>query len=176
MLKRHNCLVTTFLALWTLCAVTACRSSTSRCVAFAVTSTTIKTMIFRQAMEMLLVIQPLSGMTGKYVTLQLSVVTFLFVYNAQYIFQLIETCPITNQGPHPCNKHPHREHWATEKCNIILSDVFAACHAHVDPTPFYDNCLYDTCGCDYGGDCECFCTAVAAYAQVPWNNCVHSLR
>lgn len=35
----------------------------------------------------------------------------------------------------------------------------------VDPRPFYDNCVRDSCACDTGGDCECFCTAVAAYAQ-----------
>ena len=25
-------------------------------------------------------------------------------------------------------------------------------------------CVTDTCGCNVGGDCECLCTAVAAYA------------
>lgn len=35
----------------------------------------------------------------------------------------------------------------------------------VDPLPFHDNCVKDSCACDTGGDCECFCTAVAAYAQ-----------
>ena len=37
--------------------------------------------------------------------------------------------------------------------------------AQVNPIPFYDNCVKDSCACDRGGDCECFCTAVAAYAQ-----------
>uniref|UniRef100_A0A673LA48 Otogelin-like n=1 Tax=Sinocyclocheilus rhinocerous TaxID=307959 RepID=A0A673LA48_9TELE len=32
-------------------------------------------------------------------------------------------------------------------------------------TWFYMNCLVDTCGCNRGGDCECFCTSVAAYAH-----------
>ncbi|MEQ2180785.1 hypothetical protein GOODEAATRI_004945 [Goodea atripinnis] len=35
----------------------------------------------------------------------------------------------------------------------------------VDVTWFYMNCLADTCACSRGGDCECFCTSVAAYAQ-----------
>lgn len=35
----------------------------------------------------------------------------------------------------------------------------------VDVTWFYMNCLVDTCSCSRGGDCECFCTSVAAYAQ-----------
>lgn len=26
-------------------------------------------------------------------------------------------------------------------------------------------CIFDACGCDLGGDCECLCTAISAYAQ-----------
>lgn len=35
----------------------------------------------------------------------------------------------------------------------------------VDPIPFYEACVHDSCSCDSGGDCECFCSAVASYAQ-----------
>ncbi|MGH0151903.1 UNVERIFIED_CONTAM: hypothetical protein FKN15_042609 [Acipenser sinensis] len=35
----------------------------------------------------------------------------------------------------------------------------------VDPTLYYDACVRDSCACDSGGDCECFCTAVASYAE-----------
>lgn len=35
----------------------------------------------------------------------------------------------------------------------------------VDPMPFYEACVHDSCSCDTGGDCECFCSAVASYAQ-----------
>lgn len=35
----------------------------------------------------------------------------------------------------------------------------------IDVTWFYSNCLTDTCGCNQGGDCECFCTSVSAYAH-----------
>lgn len=31
--------------------------------------------------------------------------------------------------------------------------------------PYYEACVRDACGCDSGGDCECLCDAVAAYAQ-----------
>ncbi|KAF7658625.1 hypothetical protein LDENG_00009990 [Lucifuga dentata] len=34
----------------------------------------------------------------------------------------------------------------------------------VDPQNHYDACVRDTCACNTGGDCECFCSAVAAYA------------
>ncbi|CDQ93602.1 unnamed protein product, partial [Oncorhynchus mykiss] len=39
------------------------------------------------------------------------------------------------------------------------------CAFKVDPSPYYDACVRDSCACDSGGDCECFCTAVAAYAK-----------
>ncbi|KAI9529651.1 hypothetical protein NQZ68_007889 [Dissostichus eleginoides] len=38
-------------------------------------------------------------------------------------------------------------------------------HLVVAPHPYYENCVKDSCACDSGGDCECFCSAVAAYAQ-----------
>lgn len=35
----------------------------------------------------------------------------------------------------------------------------------IDPLKYYENCVRESCGCDIGGDCECFCTAVKNYAQ-----------
>uniref|UniRef100_A0A3P9PEC7 VWFD domain-containing protein n=1 Tax=Poecilia reticulata TaxID=8081 RepID=A0A3P9PEC7_POERE len=64
-----------------------------------------------------------------------------------------------------CEEAPHRDHWAKMKCNIINGDTFKECHSKVEPRLFYENCVKDTCACDTGGDCECFCSAVAAYAQ-----------
>uniref|UniRef100_A0A8C9ZBV3 Otogelin n=1 Tax=Sander lucioperca TaxID=283035 RepID=A0A8C9ZBV3_SANLU len=66
---------------------------------------------------------------------------------------------------HPCSLSPLREPFAKRQCGILLSEVFQACHPVVDVTWFYMNCLADTCACSRGGDCECFCTSVAAYAQ-----------
>ena len=60
----------------------------------------------------------------------------------------------------------NRETWAKEKCDVIMSPVFEACHGDVDPQPYYERCIFDTCSCDQGGDCECLCTAIAVYAQV----------
>ncbi|XP_049903117.1 otogelin [Epinephelus moara] len=70
---------------------------------------------------------------------------------------------------HPCSLSPLREPFAKRQCGILLSEVFQACHPVVDVTWFYMNCLADTCACSRGGDCECFCTSVAAYAQ----HCCH---
>ncbi|XP_041843884.1 otogelin [Melanotaenia boesemani] len=66
---------------------------------------------------------------------------------------------------HPCSLSPLREPFAKRQCGILLSEVFQTCHPVVDVTWFYMNCLADTCACNRGGDCECFCTSVAAYAQ-----------
>ncbi|XP_072237255.1 otogelin [Leuresthes tenuis] len=65
----------------------------------------------------------------------------------------------------PCSLSPLREPFAKRQCAVLLGEVFQTCHPVVDVTWFYMNCLADTCACNHGGDCECFCTSVAAYAQ-----------
>ncbi|XP_029438972.1 mucin-5AC-like [Rhinatrema bivittatum] len=75
------------------------------------------------------------------------------------------TCPDASQTKDPCTANPYRKSWAEKKCSIINSEVFAACHPQVNPGKYYEACVTDACACDTGGDCECFCTAVAAYAQ-----------
>ncbi|KFU88698.1 Mucin-2, partial [Chaetura pelagica] len=74
-------------------------------------------------------------------------------------------CPDVRQEIMPCDMKPHRKSWAEKECSIIRSEIFHICHSKVDPTPFYEACVHDACSCDSGGDCECFCSAVAAYAQ-----------
>ncbi|XP_060543722.1 mucin-5B-like [Pantherophis guttatus] len=76
------------------------------------------------------------------------------------------TCPDAKCVKDPCSKNPYRKAWSQKKCSIINSEVFAACHSQVEPTKYYESCVTDACACDTGGDCECFCTAVAAYAKV----------
>ncbi|KAM5138198.1 uncharacterized protein ACMZJ9_016793 [Mantella aurantiaca] len=74
-------------------------------------------------------------------------------------------CPDVYDVKNPCSINPYRKAWATKQCAIITSDVFQPCHSQVDPAIYYDSCTSDSCSCVSGGDCECFCTAVAAYAQ-----------
>ncbi|XP_077423877.1 mucin-2 [Vanacampus margaritifer] len=74
-------------------------------------------------------------------------------------------CPNVETNVNPCIVTPSRSHWSKMMCSIITGKTFHACHNTVDPLPFYENCVRDSCACDTGGDCECFCTAVAAYAQ-----------
>ncbi|XP_078539573.1 mucin-5B-like [Lissotriton helveticus] len=75
------------------------------------------------------------------------------------------SCGDVPPPPVPCADNAPRRFWAQQQCNIILSVTFSDCHRQIDPVPYYDICVGDACACDTGGDCECFCTAVAAYAQ-----------
>eukprot|EP00071_Canis_lupus_P030061 XP_022263618.1 otogelin isoform X6 [Canis lupus familiaris] len=74
-------------------------------------------------------------------------------------------CPDTLDPWDTCVLNPLREPFARKECSILLSEVFETCHPVVDVTWFYSNCLTDTCGCSRGGDCECFCASVSAYAH-----------
>ncbi|KAM9149379.1 mucin-5AC-like [Pangshura tecta] len=75
------------------------------------------------------------------------------------------TCPDAKSNKDPCRANPYRNSWAQKQCSIINSKVFSACHSQVEPNEYYEACVTDACACDTGGDCECFCTAVASYAQ-----------
>ncbi|XP_071974250.1 mucin-5AC-like isoform X2 [Engystomops pustulosus] len=75
------------------------------------------------------------------------------------------TCPDVHEVKDPCTINPYRKAWALRQCGIITSEVFKSCHAQVDPSRYYESCISDSCACDTGGDCECFCTTVALYAQ-----------
>jgi len=74
-------------------------------------------------------------------------------------------CPPTLESTlmKPCDVNPERLPWAQRACHLIQSDLFEACHQIVDPVKYYERCVHDSCGCDRGGDCECLCTAIAAY-------------
>ncbi|XP_026706179.1 otogelin isoform X3 [Athene cunicularia] len=74
-------------------------------------------------------------------------------------------CVDSSDIQNPCSLNPLREPFAKKECGILLSEAFEACHPVIDVTWFYSNCLTDTCGCNQGGDCECFCTSVSAYAH-----------
>ncbi|XP_036717285.1 mucin-5AC [Balaenoptera musculus] len=75
------------------------------------------------------------------------------------------SCPDAQAPKDPCAANPYRKPWAQKQCSVVNSATFSACHAHVESARYYEACVSDACACDSGGDCECFCTAVAAYAQ-----------
>nr|XP_056707940.1 mucin-5B-like [Euleptes europaea] len=64
----------------------------------------------------------------------------------------------------PCETQPLKLALGQKHCSIIKSELFRPCHSKVNPTPYYEACVSDICGCDSVGDSECFCTAVAAYS------------
>nr|CAH7739498.1 unnamed protein product [Callosobruchus chinensis] len=64
-----------------------------------------------------------------------------------------------------CSDRPDRKTWAMKQCGVMKSPVFAACHNEVPVEQYFEKCVFDSCACDQGGDCECLCTALAAYAQ-----------
>ncbi|XP_057409804.1 mucin-5B [Balaenoptera acutorostrata] len=75
------------------------------------------------------------------------------------------SCPDAQAPKDPCTANPYRKPWAQKQCSIVNSATFRACRSQVDSTRYYEACVSDACACDSGGDRECFCTAVAAYAQ-----------
>ncbi|NXY11924.1 SSPO protein, partial [Pteruthius melanotis] len=81
-------------------------------------------------------------------------------------WRLSPLCPEADgHRPHPCDDSPQRSAWARGRCGVLRHQLFAPCHDLVPPQRFYEWCLFDACGCDSGGDCECLCTALAAYAE-----------
>ncbi|XP_075117575.1 SCO-spondin-like [Leptodactylus fuscus] len=66
---------------------------------------------------------------------------------------------------HPCTENSHRVTWARKSCAVLLQPQFSPCHQEVACQQYYDWCVYDACGCDSGGDCECLCTAIATYVE-----------
>uniref|UniRef100_A0A8C4F7F8 VWFD domain-containing protein n=1 Tax=Dicentrarchus labrax TaxID=13489 RepID=A0A8C4F7F8_DICLA len=80
-------------------------------------------------------------------------------------WKVSSSCIDMDMNVDPCVERNNRHTWAKKKCSIITGDIFKECHKKVDYHTFHENCVKDSCACDTGGDCECFCTAVAAYAQ-----------
>ncbi|KAM8939207.1 mucin-5AC-like [Pelodytes ibericus] len=80
-------------------------------------------------------------------------------------WKLSPNCPNAVEVKDPCSANPYRKAWSQRQCSILTGPAFYSCHSLVDPVTYYEACVNDACACDTGGDCECFCTAVASYAQ-----------
>ncbi|XP_069738785.1 LOW QUALITY PROTEIN: SCO-spondin-like [Phaenicophaeus curvirostris] len=81
-------------------------------------------------------------------------------------WRLSSLCPAGSaHAPHPCAAQPWRRRWSRSRCSVLLQGLFAPCHRLVPAQRYHQWCLFDACGCDSGGDCECLCTAIAAYAE-----------
>uniref|UniRef100_A0A8C5MCI6 von Willebrand factor n=1 Tax=Leptobrachium leishanense TaxID=445787 RepID=A0A8C5MCI6_9ANUR len=64
-----------------------------------------------------------------------------------------------------CQQNSLKQSTVEIACEILVSDTFAECAKLVNPQPYQEICLYDTCSCESIGDCACFCDSVAAYAH-----------
>nr|XP_032822651.1 SCO-spondin-like [Petromyzon marinus] len=82
-------------------------------------------------------------------------------------WRMSSACPEveSHKFPDPCAANPHRVTWARKRCGVLSQPLFQPCHAAVPHEQFYTWCVFDACGCDSGGDCECLCTAIATYAE-----------
>lgn len=76
-----------------------------------------------------------------------------------------QQCELPQQPFDSCQRNAQRRSWSENQCSVLKSPVFAACHVQVPLERYLKSCVFDTCACDQGGDCECLCTAVAAYAD-----------
>ncbi|KAM6093690.1 von Willebrand factor [Chlamydotis macqueenii] len=65
-----------------------------------------------------------------------------------------------------CNGNIVKQVMVETSCSILSGDLFEECKKLVNPEPYIDICMYDTCACESIGDCACFCDAIAAYAHV----------
>ncbi|KAL1513261.1 hypothetical protein ABEB36_002690 [Hypothenemus hampei] len=80
-------------------------------------------------------------------------------------WRLQDYCPEALEILDTCNENPGRRAWALKKCGILKTSLFLPCHSEVPLDNFFERCVFDTCACDQGDDCQCLCTALAAYAQ-----------
>uniref|UniRef100_A0A8B9SAH4 Otogelin like n=1 Tax=Apteryx owenii TaxID=8824 RepID=A0A8B9SAH4_APTOW len=111
----------------------------------------------------------LAGLCGnfdKYTSNDLTTSNNMEVRNAQVFGDswVLGQCKSPNETLRPCEVHQSKFPYAKKECSILYSDVFAPCRNVIDVTSFVKNCHTDTCNCNLGGDCECLCTSIAAYA------------
>lgn len=67
--------------------------------------------------------------------------------------------------PSLCQGNEEKQMMVENSCSILNSGLFKDCAKLVDPEPYMDICMYDTCSCESAADCACFCDAIAAYAH-----------
>ncbi|XP_029452978.1 otogelin-like protein [Rhinatrema bivittatum] len=112
----------------------------------------------------------LAGLCGnfdKYTSNDLTTSNNMEVRNAQVFGEswTVGQCKSPNETTRPCEVHQSKFPYAKKECSILYSDVFAPCRNVIDVTSFIKNCHTDTCNCNLGGDCECLCTSISAYAH-----------
>ncbi|CAH2276180.1 von Willebrand factor [Pelobates cultripes] len=64
-----------------------------------------------------------------------------------------------------CQQNSLKQSAVEIACDILTGEIFAECEKLVNPEPYREICMYETCSCESIGDCACFCDSVAAYAH-----------
>ncbi|XP_062866095.1 uncharacterized protein LOC134328769 [Trichomycterus rosablanca] len=77
----------------------------------------------------------------------------------------VPPCSDVTHEVFPCERHSYCSAWAQRRCMILHSDTFKDCQQKVDPEPYYQACVLESCSCEFEGKFLGFCTAVAAYAE-----------
>eukprot|EP00094_Tigriopus_californicus_P010405 TCALIF_10037-PA protein Name:"Similar to SSPO SCO-spondin (Homo sapiens)" AED:0.11 eAED:0.13 QI:68/0.47/0.38/0.83/0.58/0.61/18/0/1151 len=73
---------------------------------------------------------------------------------------------------HPCNANPERKASAQEMCSKLTGFIFEDCNNIVNPSPFYQDCVFDLCACEHDPK-DCLCPTLSFYAQTCSNKGVH---
>ncbi|KAK2146714.1 hypothetical protein LSH36_586g01002 [Paralvinella palmiformis] len=87
------------------------------------------------------------------------------------LWKVRASCPDVEKsyvdGYSPCDVLVDRKQWALDQCAVIQTGIeFEKCRLKVPNYDYYyELCLYDACGCDKGGDCQCLCLAIANFAE-----------
>ncbi|XP_064199356.1 von Willebrand factor isoform X1 [Anguilla rostrata] len=75
------------------------------------------------------------------------------------------SCADAVQVPSQCSDNTLKLVTVEQSCRVLTSAIFRECNSVVNPEPYWEICIYDTCSCPSVGDCVCFCDAIAAYAH-----------
>lgn len=68
---------------------------------------------------------------------------------------------------HPFYKYNHNI------TNFALDElIFSDCNSIVDPSPFYQDCVFDLCACEHDPK-DCLCPTLSFYAQTCSNKGIH---
>ncbi|XP_069460993.1 IgGFc-binding protein-like [Ambystoma mexicanum] len=65
-----------------------------------------------------------------------------------------------------CSEAEKEKYKSDTYCDIIVNEngPFSTCHHVIDPTPFFTDCLFDTC--QYKGHYSALCTSISAYVSM----------
>ncbi|XP_074926787.1 IgGFc-binding protein-like [Chelonoidis abingdonii] len=63
-----------------------------------------------------------------------------------------------------CSEAQKQPYKGDQYCGVLTQQngPFRQCHGAIDPAPFFDDCIYDTC--QYKGHQDTLCTAISSYA------------